>query len=168
MSSQEGNPSWLERTGANIVAHFDQRLSRRSVVRATERLLLTALGVMVVPEMPLLQKYSKTKAMDPSCNCHPWYLCGIYGTLCCQSASCASGCNTGCPQGGVASSYWTACCSDGTSNHLIYYYDCCQGIGQGLDCDTCPGCYNGSSQPAWCPDNYLYLCTITSDRGESC
>jgi hypothetical protein len=171
MSEEVKNVSLIERVSAPILRSFEQRLSRRSVLRVFERAVLTAFGVMVVPEMPFPRNFSKVEAQ--TCSCDEWYLCGIYGTLCCYNPNepegCSVGCNGGCPSGCGAelTDYWSSCCWNpgDDSYHAIFYYDCCCGGDEDVNCNSCPGCYDGSEEPAWCPDDYVYACTYTIDQG---
>lgn len=158
----------LYRVAVRVVAATEDHWSRRNLIRRLGRIALGVLGVnLVAPEFHPGQSggpisAGKLNAMQTGCHCDLWWTCGMYGTLCCNSGSCAGGCGE-CPSGIPTSPVaWTVCCS----GRQLSYYDCCDPTGA-VFCNGCPFCANGSVQPNWCgpaPWN-KYLCTVVSVGG---
>ncbi len=144
------------------VGKLATRFNRRSLLAKCSAILLGALGVVVIPELPVDRRL-KLRTVQAQFSCEDWYLCGIYGALC---TDCGGG-PAVCPDGtAIQQSGWSSCCNDGMgNNYSVTYDDCCNSNLKGdLDCD--PFCANGSSQPAWCGGLTGYQCTVALIGGE--
>lgn len=154
---------------AGILKGFAQRISRRGLLARFGRLMLTVLGVSVVPLLPVDRIVPEAYAAVP---CTDWRLCGLWGRTC---DNCPGGSLFTCPGGFVEGFSWMYCGCTNPSNgsrHKFEYVDCC--VPKGGTPPTCSGtfCQNHpqGAQPAWCVEDddgskTLYRCTYIQDLG---
>ena len=167
--NNEEKLSWLDKHSQGLVTALEDHLPRRHILRRLGGMMLGALGVAVIAPELYIPERRTVHAAATGCNCDVWWLCGLYGRVCCYLSSGTCLFNAGdcgdCPSGDpVSSSSWSYCCKDGNGvNHLISYGDCCSD--GTYDCESCPWCEkNPNAQPSWCSPA-AYDCTYVSDHG---
>jgi hypothetical protein len=145
-------------------------LSRRSFLGSIGKLILAIVGASVIPLLPSDREVEIAEAADPNCSSY-WYYCNMFTPRTCP---CTCGV-TSCPyptQHG--NNPWIACCSNGSQNYWVKYYDCCGG---GSACAYTTGCYTGRdcscyrppSQQLWCGGvSGALCCTYASVQGTTC
>ena len=158
MEDNDMQESQFDLTTSRLLDNVAQRFSRRGVLARLGKLALGALGVSLLPNLPLDRTFV---AEAQTGGCTDWRLCGIYGYVC-QSCCNGTGSMTSCPSCTTRGSFWSSCCEtlDGCSSKTVSYYDCCGGT----DTETanCRGSHclnNPEAQPAWCTSG-AYRCTI--------
>ena len=148
---------------------WSERFSRKGFVVRLGKLLLRVVGVSFVPFLPIDRIVPPAEACGVSCN--TYWMCGIWGTLCCTSCSDGTGGQGVCPNCSHLSSlgFWQMCCPGappGTNCVNVTYRDCC--TTSTCTCMSCLTCHNRPTRPpAWCGTGETYVCTIVT-VGSSC
>ena len=135
-----------------------ERTPRRTVLSKLSSLFLAALGVAVLPELPV----DRRSTVEASTTCSAWQLCGLFGNICdyCGGTTLPPGvgtCGT-CPNGiPMGSDFWTMTCN----GCLFEYRDCCGTTRGGCG----PFCARGGREPAWCAghQNHFYRCSVVCE-----
>jgi methylamine dehydrogenase light chain len=171
MQDGDQQESKLDTSASRFLDNFAQRISRRGILARLGDLALAALGISLVPNLPL----NRTFVAEANVGCDDWRLCGIWGWLCADCCG-GNGSLTSCPScsgGGTTqgSGSWSLCCPSGNDcgSKTITYRDCCGGTDtQAGPCQgtQCQKNINGE-QPQWCNNGALgtYRCTIISVGG---
>jgi hypothetical protein len=170
--NESGKDQQLDLVTAKLFSAFSRSTSRRGLLVSGGKLFLKALGIAMVPLLPLDRAFAQG---SPNQNCKgDWQYCGIHGNFC--KACCGGGpYATGCPPCTNNGSWWTACCCcPGCSGgYIIYYQDCC-GLAQNTKGVTytdaqaaaCKGteCRNSLDIGYWCGGQGKYRCTIVTQH----
>src|SRR5215475_10335715 len=160
----------------DILDRIGQRLSRRGVVARLGSALLGALGVTLLPNLPLDRRFV-VDAQTGDC-ATDWQLCGIYGYLCKPCCGNGSGGLTECPSCSARGTEfsWSKCCPEPStcppSGKNITYWDCCGVTWLQSECRKAGGlCARNSRQDLWCQGSGYpqslenYICTIIQVGG---
>jgi hypothetical protein len=175
MGNHELEETRFDAGAAHVLEGFSRRVSRRSMISRLGKAALTALGVSVVPLLPLDRIMRTAEAQGTDCNL--WQLCGIWGYRCTR-CRCCEGTQQVCPRCMYEGHFWATCCpmrsSDGTflgKYMTVKYTDCCgqQGsVSVNGDANSCDGgefCHGNNFDPpvrqdSWCaPAPGPYHCT---------
>jgi hypothetical protein len=148
----------FDRVATNVLRDLTRySSSRRGFLTRLSKLALLALGIKMVPLLPLDRAIPIANAQHEPCT--DWHLCGIFGRPCTWCGSHQNYCPTG-TYDGSDNGYWVACCQGNT----IAYKDCCKNVGTVVPCDPGTPCYNNTRQPAWCSSDpqkgKTYVCTF--------
>ena len=140
--------------------------SRRSLLVKIGRGVLKAVGISMLPLLPIGRIVTPAQAQGSVCT--TWFLCGIYGRVC--NCSSCGGTLLVCPScASQDSGYWQACCEDGHgSTWPVNYYDCCTTDSTCVsNCAQCTFCTNGGEEPPWC-GGLQYACTVATTLDSNC
>lgn len=165
-SSQEGR---FDTTMARLMEGFGQRVSRRGVLARVGKLILSALGLSIVPHLPIDRSFTVEAQGDDCCL---WQLCGINGYLCntcCGNSGSLSNCPS-CTGMVTGNNSWTKCCIDPSvcgSGLLVYYTDCCTpNQADSINCKGAHCPHNPAAPNAWCGGTGMfYACTFVQVFG---
>jgi len=156
VNTRDSKDSRVELLVARATRALAQRTTRKRFLARAGRFVLKAVGVAVLPILPVDRIVENAMAANGSA----WYLCGMYGRAC-DCANCG-GSLTSCPSGCAQGSSWVACCTDLQGyGRSISYFDCCETGSNCTACNSCNGCYNNPiAQPVWCGSaSLIYRCT---------
>jgi hypothetical protein len=174
---QQENPkqgNYLDLISSKTLRGLSTTTSRRGFLAAGGRLLLKALGISLVPLLPLDRSFGQFGS--PTQDCGQWQYCGQHGRFC--AACCGGGpYPTSCPPClGTSEREWSVCCCcPGCAKgmgYMINYWDCCN-VNSGYttkQAKQCRGatCRRAYSLSAWCTANSgdKYYCTFVSQGGQ--
>lgn len=142
------------------------RISRRSFAVKVGKAILTALGLSIVPVLPVdRQSYAS------SSDCYAWYMCGIGAMRVCSCACGVSG-DGPCPGTTQQGGSWFACCFSTYYNksYGVTYKDCCgynsccpdQNLNNACNCKP-------YDRPNWCNGaGGNYICCTKVAIGNQC
>ncbi len=161
MSGRNQDENNFDALSRRLLESLSQRSSRRGILAKLGKIALGALGVSLLPNLPLDRLFK----MEAQTECSPLELCGIYGAICntgssncCNGQVGASGCPSCTTRGYFA---WTKCCPTGgcVDGFYVEYWDCCGGTD--AQAAGCYGtfCENNTPQPQWCSGG-AYRCTV--------
>jgi methylamine dehydrogenase light chain len=163
---------WIEERARRLA----RRTGRRSFMSRAGGVLLSAVGVSVLPVLPVARAADPARRVpappegiegpegDPK-HCDYWRHCAIDGFAC----ACCGGSATACPPGSEMSPVtWVGTCrnpSDG-KDYLISYNDCC---GKGL-CGRCQCNRNEGERPDyhWVRANDINWCAGAKSQSYHC
>jgi hypothetical protein len=155
---------------ANALSTFSRNTSRRGLLAAGGRLFLKALGISMLPLLPLYRVFAQGA---PTQNCKgDWQYCGQHGNFCNACCGAAAGI-TSCPpctNQETGDAWNSCCCCPGCQGGFtILYIDCCglvtpvNGVKYtNADAAACKGnqCRNTLTFGWWCGGGGTYRCTI--------
>lgn len=146
LTSWNGEASTLER----VLMRSSQKLSRRSVIRRTSKLVLGIVGISVAYRVT-----TPIREVEAGSHCGSWcYWCGVCGKRCDLCGGSMTTCPAGTSQG---AGYWSTCCD--ITCGVRRYYDCCS---TGATCSATK-CWNNCPQDTWCPGGSYttYYCSLS-------
>jgi hypothetical protein len=131
-SEENGHDSGplLDLVTAKALSTFSQTTSRRGALALGGRLLLRALGVSMIPLLPLDRVFAQNTGGNPTDqNCADWQYCGIHGFFCTACCGLSTPAITACPPCTNTTKHWsTCCCCDSCAagkGFTVSYIDCC-------------------------------------------
>ena len=142
-------------------------VSRRQLLTRTWRLILSVLGISLIPVLPVDRAIRNAEARSEACN--DWRNCGLCGVSCADCGGSIGGCPSACSQT-LASSGWEACCCNDTGFcRMIQFRDCCTSSPSACQsCLTAEFCSRACPQDEWCPSGTEYRCTKAVITGLGC
>lgn len=122
--------------GESVFKHLYTYSSRRSAIVRVGKMCLKALGISMLPLLPVDRIVREADAQSNPCS--SWFLCAIYGRLC-GAANCSCGTTNSCPSCATSGSFWQKCCQYGSGYSTVQYIDCCSSSQTCVNsCSTCP------------------------------
>lgn len=154
----ESEENRFDTATALLLSGFSQRCSRRSMLARAGKFALSALGVSMIPLLPVDRIVPEVEAQGPP-GCMKWQLCGMWGRLC-RSCRCCGTSQQFCPGCTFQGGFWATCCPVRTAGgeltgeyRNVKYTDCCgqQGTvasnGDANTCDADPFCEGNYIDP---------------------
>lgn len=170
----------LDSITARALSTFSQTTSRRGALALGGRWLLRALGLSLIPVLPLDRVFAQDSGGNPTNqNCADWQYCGIHGYFCQACCGGTSPYITSCPPCTNKTKSWSTCCCCDTcaagKGFTVSYIDCC-GVAKGYTLaqaqtcqDTAAGKCKNAATLNWCGvGGGQYFCTVVSVGSVPC
>jgi methylamine dehydrogenase light chain len=155
---QPENLSPSDRLAEQLSRRLAVGSTRRSLLGRASALLLGAIGVKLVPVVPVIDRAALAKTAAAAM-CSDWQYCGISGSPC---TLCNNGNDTTCPTGtSQGSGSWQQCCTNPQGKSIeITYWDCCiNGADVCPNSTVCKGANKCPTIAVWCNQGWTYSCS---------